>query len=1066
MKRLTALLACLFAVCAIAHAQHQRNIPGRVLDENGDPVIGAFVSSESPSGELVGTVTDENGMFNLQGVSDEAKNISISLLGMKSRTCPISSFVDVTLTDDAQALDESIVVAYETVKKSSYSGSVVMLRSDKLENLPVTSFENAIAGKVAGVQISPTTGQVGSISDVRIRGNGSMNAGNEPLYVVDGVPVISGSVGMLNGELFTTNNIMTSLNTEDIESISVLKDAAAASLYGSRAANGVILITTKKGKPGRAKVEFKASVGLSPRWATGNYETASVEENLNMLYMVFYDYAQGHTRTYGGVKYDGNTAEGATGYALAQLNGRFNKHGYSLTTAGPGKFQDVIVGEYGNSGRGAGNYFDWDDAYFRTAVYRNYDLTVSGADDKTNYYASIAYTKEDGRLKINSFDRISGRINFSKKIRPWLEMGTNGSISRTKKSGYNDSRDTTSNTYMQTRNLLWGLYWPTNYLDGSPWTDRYGSWGQNYVYYDTQWENYSVNTKVSAIETITIHPLPNFDIVGRFSYDETIVSDHLYYSAEHPYGTTDNGLVREMRTIYDKMVASTTATYHKMFGKHDFSAMGGFEAEKNRTNYTYAQGANLPNSTLHTLSTAANFTASGYEWGYGLASFLLKLDYNFAKKYYASASFRWDGNSRLSPDVRWGAFKSVGFSWRLSQEDFLKDVEWIDELKVRATFGSSGTTPSTNYGFMSLMTYESPYMGNPGGVITSIGNEELKWEKSHTINLGVDFGFLKNRIRGSVEFFNKNSSDLLQDVPISTATGFKSVLMNVGGINNHGLEVQLDGTIMKRREFSWDASFNATFLSSKITQLYDNADIIWYNKRGSTNMAQFIYREGESTLALYGYEWAGVDKTNGKSVYYVNGEYDPSSSDYFKYNGRVATYDYKLANYTVIGDVIPKISGGFSTTMKWKQFDMTASFIYKVGGSLYDAAERDVDDDGYYWERIRSKYYYDNMWTEQNPNGTQPALSGYDRLDSMQYSSRHVYDATFLRMKHFTLGYTIPSSLVSKVRIASARVYFNGSNLLTLSKYKIADPEVNATGTRGWETPIPMTFTLGVDVKF
>jgi TonB-linked SusC/RagA family outer membrane protein len=540
----------------------------------------------------------------------------------------------------------------------------------------------------------------------------------------------------------------------------------------------------------------------------------------------------------------------------------------------------------------------------------------------------------------------------------------------------------------------------------------------------------------------------------------------LHYSANHFNGASTNGEVDEFRTVYEKTVSSTTASYNKTFGFNSISVMAGFETEKNNTDYVRATGMNLPNSQLYTVSTAGTLTAAGYSWGNSMMSVLSKVDYNYQEKYFASASFRRDGSSRLSDDTRWGNFWSVAGAWRLSQEDFLKDNPVISNLRLRTSFGVNGTLPSSDYGYMGLMTYGSSYMDSPGGTVTALSNDNLKWETNYSTNVGVDFGFFRGRLNGSVEFYNRDSRNLLQDVPVSRVTGFPTTLANIGRINNKGVEIQLDGDIIKTRNFSWSAAGNISFLRSRVTKLYNGADIIWYDPTGDDDdRAQFIYREGASTLAFYGYEWAGVDKTNGKSVYYVNDPDDSQSGD-FTYNGRGATYDYNNANYKIIGNAVPFATGGFSTNVSFRGIDLGMNFIYKLGGKLYDGAYKDVADDGYYWERIRAKSYYENMWTPTNTDGTQPALSGLDLTDAQQYTTRHIYDATFLRLKSLTLGYTLPKMLTSKVSVNKARFYFNVSNLLTFAKYKEADPEVNAYGTRGWETPIGKTYVFGIELQF
>jgi TonB-linked SusC/RagA family outer membrane protein len=520
-----------------------------------------------------------------------------------------------------------------------------------------------------------------------------------------------------------------------------------------------------------------------------------------------------------------------------------------------------------------------------------------------------------------------------------------------------------------------------------------------------------------------------------------------------------------MRTIYEKFVSSTTANYLKQFGKHQIGLLAGFEAEKNNTDFTRSTGENLPSSALHTVATAGNTKANGYHWGNAMVSVLAKADYNWDEKYYASASWRTDASSKLSPQTRWDSFWSVAASWRIGKEEFLKGVSWLDELKLRASYGTNGTLPSSNYGYMNLITYSNKYMENPGGSISNIGNALLTWETSRSANIGIDFAVLDNRLGGSVEVFNRDSHNLLQDKPVSTVTGFSSTLQNIGKTRNQGLEIELYGDIIRTKNLVWSAAFNASFLRSKVVSLSEGKDILWYDPTGDDDRAQFIYREKESTLAFYGYEWAGVDKTNGKSVYYVNDPEDPKAGD-FIFKGRGATYDYDDAYEVIIGNGVAKVAGGISTSLRFKNFDASLGFNYKLGGNIYDGAEKDVADDGYYWERIRSRYYFENRWTPDNPDGTQPELSGLDLEDAMQYSSRHIYSASFLRLKTLSLGYSLPKKWLKAAGITGTRFFFTGTNLLTLSKYKIADPEVNEYGTRGWETPYGKTFTFGVDIKF
>lgn len=1039
------------------HVFAQSQVAGTVTAANGDPIV----ASVQVKGTTQGLSTDVDGRFVLTDVASDAVLV-ITSVGYHSQEINVNgrNSINIVLEVSDQALEDVIVVAYGTSTRGTFTGSASTVNQEDIKDAPYTSFESALIGKVPGMQITNSSGQAGSVSSIRVRGIGSMNASNEPLYVIDGVPVVSGSSGQLGDYIYTSNNIMNSINPSDIESITVLKDAAASSLYGSRAANGVILINTKKGKLGKPMINFKSSVGFTPSWATDNHEAAGVQEQVDMLYMVFHDY-----NTAGGKSDDVANSD-----ALRRLNDKFNQHGYYFETNGTGLYDHVnILGMTDGIENRQGRYFDWDDALFRTGMYQTNDLSVSGGTGNTKYYSSLSYSKDESRIKVNAFDRITGRVNLSQKIGDFVDFTSNINIAKTDQEGFNDTRNTSSNYFMQTRNLLWPLYWPTDYLTGDPWMARYGSYAQNNIFYDKEWENTSQTFRVSAIETLNIQLLPELNFKTVFSYDESEIKDHIYYSSLHYSGSNTNGSVAEMSTNMKKIVSSNTLTYDKQFGLHGLNLLAGFEAEKNQTDYQRASGTDLPSSALHTVATAGETTASAYYWGSNMMSVLSRAEYNYDQKYLASASFRRDGSSRLGPDTRWGNFWSVAGSWRLSREAFLQDVDYISDLRLRASYGVNGTLPSSNYGWRSMTAYTSKYMEQAGGGISTIADANLTWETNYTFNLGLEFGLLDQRIYGTVEYFNRDSRDLLQNVPISRVTGFGSTLKNVGEMNNRGIELELGGDIIRNEDFRWSASINGSFIKSKVTKLYraegeGPQDIVWYDPTGGDGRAQYIYREGEPVLAFYGYEWAGVDPENGKNVWYVNDPENPNGD--FMFNGRGASYDFGQANDVILGSALPKVYGGLNTDLAYKNFSLAVNFNYKIGGYIYDGANRDVADDGYYWERIRSQDYYDNMWTASNPNGSLPKIDGNDLTDAIQYSSRQMFDASYLRLKNLTLAYNLPSHLINQIGVSNVRLYANGTNLLTFSKYKLGDPEVNQYGTRGWETPFGRTYTFGIEFSF
>ncbi len=1040
------LIFIFLSVLLVNAGMAQTRVTGTVTSsEDGSPVPYAVVLLKGSRG--VGTSTDADGRYSLSDLPANAVLV-FSYVGYKTQEVPVDgrTVVNIELVTDALALDEVIVVAYGTSTRGTFTGAASVVKADAIKDLPTISFESAMGGKIAGLQITTLSGQAGSTSSIRVRGIGSMNASNEPLYVVDGVPVISGNVS--NMGIYTTNNVMNSINPSDIESITVLKDAAASALYGSRAANGVIMITTKQGKQGKPVVNFKTSVGITPSFATDNYEAASTEQQVEMYYENFWN---------AGVYYEGRTPEQASIRALAQLNNRFNKHGYTFSAP------DHTVNSLTIGGERAGQYFDWEDKLFRTAVYQSYDLSVSGGTETSNYYTSFSYTNDLGRSVINEFDRITGRINFNQKVGKFIELTTSISVSSSGKEGFNDTRALGNNYFLQSRNLLWGLYWPTSYVTGDPWTLRYGSYAYNPIYYNTQWENWSKTQRVFANETLLIKILPELNLKSIFSFDNTQTFDHLYYSALHFSGSSVSGSVTENSTKINEIVSSTTLNYAKTFGAvHTVGALVGWEVAKNNTDYMRANGTNLPTSALHTVATAGKLDANAYYWGNTMASMLSRAEYNYDNRYYVSASFRRDGSSKLGPDSRWGNFWSVAGSWRIDKEAFMRDVSLISSLRLRASYGVNGTLPTSNYGWRSLTSYAAKYMEQPGGGVSTIADANLSWETSYTYNLALEFGVLEQRLTGSVEYFNRDSKNLLQDVPISTVTGFSSTLRNVGEINNKGVEIELFGEILRRGGFTWTAGLTASHIKSTVTKLYGGQNIIWFEPTGGDNRTKFIYKEGESTLAIYGREWAGVERETGVNVWFLNNDVTPDLT----IDGRPATYSYSKASEVIIGDVHPKLFGGFNTDLGWKGISLGLNFMYKLGGKTYDAAGKDCNDDGYYWERIMSLDAYDNRWTPENMDAIYPQRVAVDFEDVNQKSSRHMHPADFARLKSITLAYNLPSDLVNKVRVSGARIYFNGANLWTLAAHKVYDPEVNEYGSRGWELPIGKTYTFGIEASF
>lgn len=642
-KLLKISVLLLFATFGITSYAQQRTVTGKVTDESQTPLGGVSISVK---GTNRGVSSNNLGEFDI--TVNTGETLRFTYMGYLSQELLIGNQIhlNVQLQKGDQTLDEVLVVAYGTSTKGTFTGSAEVVNAKEIRDNPKPSFEQALSGKVPGLQVTTTSGQAGATSAIRIRGIGSMNASNSPLFVIDGVPISSGNAGQMTDYISGSgNNVMSTINPNDIESITVLKDAAASSLYGSRAANGVIIITTKRGSSTTPKIDFRSSIGITPSWATDNWETGNPQEQINLLYRVLHDAQTSSNKT----------DEEANTWVLNRFNNNFGKHGYEFKTDGVGLYENVhISGRTDGIENRDGKYFDWNDALFQTGVYQTNDLSVSGLSDRTNYYTSFSYTSDKSRMIENEYNRFNGRVNLTQKIGKYLEFGSNINIAKTKTIGLNDTRNLGTNYLFQTRNLLFPFYWPTDYKTGEEWTPRYGSLAYNALYYNKEWENSANTRRTSAIESLALHILPELSLKTIFSYDDIETKDHIYYSANHYNGSSSNGLVHEISTNVTKLISSTTVNYNKTFdGLHTLNILAGFEAEKNKTEYIRATGRELPSSTLHTVATAGELDANAYSWGNNMMSMLSRLEYNYGDKYYTSASFRRDGSSQLGPKNRW-----------------------------------------------------------------------------------------------------------------------------------------------------------------------------------------------------------------------------------------------------------------------------------------------------------------------------------------------------------------------------------------------------------------------------
>lgn len=998
----------------------QISITGKITSADDGSTI-PFANIQVKGDKTKGTVADAEGKFKLDNISSNGI-LTISYIGYSPKEVPVNNqtVINVTLEKDILNLDEVMVVAYGTAKKSTFTGSASTVNADAIKDIPSTSFENALAGNVPGLQLSRGTGQVGSSVSIRIRGTGSMNASNEPLYVIDGVPVVSGDVSQLS---MVSSNALGSINPNDIQSITVLKDAAASALYGSRAANGVVVITTKSGRRGKMNITLRNDLGFTPDFAYNNNEKASPEEQRELRFETYYN----------GKINEGKTDAEARAYAenLINLNLPVDPRGV----------------------------YDWEDALFRSGVYRNHDLSVSGGNEKSTYFSSISYSKEEGRVRANGLERFSGRLNVTNKLNEWLSLGTNVSFSSVKKTGFNDTYNNGDNYFLLERNLVFQDWFPTK-QDGSPVTNRFLSYGYNVLYYDKLREMTSVHNKVSLNESLKIDIAKGLNFKSIFAYTESRIDDHSWRSAEHYGGTSKNGTVDRYNTTRLSMISSNTLNYNQIFNSvHNLSLLAGFEAEKTRNDFTWAGGSDLP-SGMKTVSAAGKKDAGASYTGSNLLSYFTFGEYNYDNRYYVSASLRRDGSSRLGADTRWGNFGSVAASWRLKEEAFLKEVDWLSNLRLKFSYGINGTLPSSFYGHMPLYNYGQNYNSKPGGFVSSVADPSLTWETSYTYNLGMEAGFMNNRLFVGVEYYNRDSRNLLQDVPISTVTGFSNILTNVGVMNNQGIEIEVKGEIIRKKDVTWTLGANASTLNSKITKLYGGMDIIWFDPTGGDAMAKFIYREGESPKSFWGKEWAGVDPENGKPMWYTN---NTTATPYKKWNDRDVTTNSSAASDVIIGGADPKLFGGINSNLTWKGFNLDLHFIYSLGGDIYNAMGRYMNDDGYFSWRTLGKDALDR-W--QKPGDVAPNPKRIYDEGFIGYQSRWLYRNDFLRLKSITFGYSLPKEVISKASLSNVRIYFAGLNIFTVGSQNIVDPEVNPYGVTSWQMPLGKTYSFGLEIGF
>ena len=941
----------------------------------------------------------------------------ISYIGMNQQTVKASSKMNIVLTSDNKTLDEVVATGYGNFKKSSFTGSASTLNTQGLEDIPVVSLTDKLSGGVPGVSVSGSSSAPGAVSTVRVRGMGSINAGNDPLYVIDGTPVNTGNTSSFNDPVTGGYNdagtsLLATLNSNDIESITVIKDAAAASLYGSRAANGVIVITTKSGKAGKTNVDFRSDWGFS-NMAIDYRPQLSGSDRRDLLYMGLKNY---------GIYKGGYDDAKATTFADNMID-RF-----------------AAVPENG--------YTDWKDLLFRTGSHQNYQVSVSGGSDKTQFYSSVSYMKQDGILYNQGLERFTGNSSVSHTFGKF-NIRVNSQFSKMNQSTANEgtSYDGAIANYAffqspsQTPYDKDGNLQPCGMFGVNPLIEKEHSSDKNVI-----------NRALNSMQ-LTYNVWDNLKLSEKVSYDYVNSTETVIWDRESNNGAP-GGVAQRIINEFNTLNTQTQATYNNSFGEHNIDALLGFETEDYHYTQTYIHGSDYPGDKYE-FENANSTSAQTDKQGYRLTSFLGRVNYNYANKYYLGASYRRDGSSRLARENRWGDFWSVSGSWRFSSENFMESIkDVLTDGKLRISYGVNGTQPSVYYGYKSFYKWGFFYDGTNGSAISGIANENLKWEKNKALNIGLDLTFW-NRLSLTFDYYTRKTSDLIFDLPVSAVPGYFSSQyaltspQNVGELKNTGYELTITSNNFNTKDFSWTTTLNLAHNSNKVSKLYGGQNQIINSI--------LIHKVGEPYYSYYTYEYAGVDPETGRELYYKNDGTE---------HARETTTEYAKCGKTIVGKHDPSIEGGLTNTLRYKFIDFGMTLTFSLGGDAMDYATWQHSNGGSYLYAGAVPAYYkmEDMW--QKP-GDHAKLPKFQYGSSAPMSSRWLMSTDYLRVKNLSIGFSAPKSFISQLGLSKARAYFAASNLLTWkSKDLTVDPEVPVNGVCTFETPALRTFTFGIELGF
>ena len=929
----------------------------------------------------------------------------ISYIGMKTQEVSIRANMKVSMKPDTEVLDEVVVTGYGVQRKASFTGAAAVVGKDVLAKKTDANFVKALEGAVPGIQMNNSTSMPGIWGSIYVRGRGSLNSGTQPLYVIDGMPVDSDTDD--NSLTYSTNNTidpMSSLNPADIESITVLKDAAATAIYGSRAANGVIVVTTKKGAEGKFNINLDIKQGFVTT-ANNNMDFANAQQTMKLF---------------------------TDGYTAAQGGDWQENYNY-------------LADDYFGWDRKSS--YDWMDAISRKGYYQDYNLNMQGRTGSTGYYVGLGYLNTEGLIIGSDLERFSGRLNLDTKFK-WATLGVNSSYSYTTQNGFSLS---TAGSMSSPLTAAVSSQTPMD-----PFYDSEGNYANINNYNPLAlMDEKTGELNQSNTQMVNLNPYFQIDF-GKVIYAKTTLGVNInelrqyqYWSALYnPQAQDYNGLGQQYNS------KSTVVTWNNIIGwnykfadKHDISLMLGQEMQKKSYFYEYYAKSDFPfaASGMRDLTTAGTDQGNEYyKQEARLASYFADVHYSYADKYYLSGSFRRDGSSVFGTDNRWGNFWSVGGKWRISGEEFLSENEIITNATLRASYGTVGNQDISWYAARGFYSSGYNYNQMPGMRPTSIPNPELTWEVSKKFDIGFDLSFLQ-RIHLTFDFYNEETSDALFEIPLSMTTGISKTYQNIGSIRNRGIEFSINTSIIQNNDLNWNFFANLTWNKNEVIKLSTD-DPLEYTYQ--------IIEQGHPYSQFYMKEYVGIDHETGKPLWYLNNEGDETTSDY---NAAAKRY---------VGDADPKVLGGFGTNLTWKGVDFNLNFNYRLGGKVYNSGAAFTGFGMAFRTPLEDVAL--NSWTPENKNAKYPQYIYRDPNNATATSSRYLYSGNYLRISNVTLGYTLPKTWTQKAFIQKLRAYVSVDNLYTFtaSDFVGYNPETSANGVIAWQYPATCTFIGGIQLTF